>query len=117
MCRCANMQARNGRGRGTGIHVPARLDQQRHGVRVVLVGCPHQGRFTQPGLPGVDIGTVDEQRLIMPTLPVRAAVMSTVSPSGWAVFAFAPASSASITAALPLVAASERASRQTGWPR
>ena len=84
------------------------LDQRLDHVGVVLGSRPHQRGLTAQRLLRVDVGAVGQQRLDRRDSPVRAAVISAVSPSGSAVFGSAPAvSSRSMMAALPLMHASD----------
>ena len=68
---------------------------------------PHQRRLAEPVFVRVDVGATLRQQPTASTLPARAAVISTVSPSALVESGLAPASmSASISDALPLSAAS-----------
>ena len=90
---------------GARVDLGAGRRQRANHVGVILGRRPHQRGLAEPALAGVDVGAARrQQRRTVSTLPVRAAVISTVSPSGVAVLASAPALSSMRTiAALPLV--------------
>ena len=74
--------------------VGAALEQQLHGVGVILGRGPDQRRLAVPLLAGVDVGAARRAApSAAPAGPVRAAVIRIVSPSGSTAFGSAPASS------------------------
>ena len=102
-------QQRREAGRQRGAEIGARLDQRLHDRGVALGRRPHQRRLPAPVVLGVDTRAVRRAAPSPPaSLPVRAAVISGVSPPGSAAFGSAPAfSSSSTIAPLPFVQASE----------
>ena len=94
----------------SGRDVGAVLDERLHDRDVPFAGRPHESGLAARAFPGVDVGAArDQHAFTTPAIPVRAAVISAVSPSDIVVFGSAPASSSvSTSAALPLTHAIER---------
>ena len=82
-------------------------EQHLHGGRVIFAHGNHQRRLLELRLARVHArAALDEQRAARPGLPVRAAVISAVSPPASTALGSAPASSRRrIMSALPLTAA------------
>ena len=93
----------------TRVDISTTFDQGIHYRCMSFRGRPHQGSLIVSAIFRIYLCRVREQRIYRSNLPVRAAVISAVSPPGKTVLGSEPAfSSASIISALPFTQASDR---------